>query len=264
MKTQLRVFAIVVFILVIGCGTASAYNKTNMQSVIINMDGTPKMVSTEQETVGGLLAELQETISTEYILADGDEEDLIEEMMTISLTAVTTKTVATMETIPYQTIERENAALAYGERRVVQEGAEGQKSVIFQEIYHGEELVRTEPLEEKILTEAQDEIIEIGVAKKINGMVYREALQMRVTAYTPYDPGCNGITYTGTKAGQGTIAVDPKVIPLGSKVYIPGYGVGIASDIGGAIKGNRLDVCYASRTQALNWGVKNLQVYVLA
>lgn len=69
MKTHLRVFAIVVFILVIGCGTASAYSKSeSMQSVVINMDGAPRMVSTVKETVGELLEDLADTIDTEFYL----------------------------------------------------------------------------------------------------------------------------------------------------------------------------------------------------
>lgn len=263
MKTHLRVFAIVVFILVIGCGTASAYNKTNMQSVIINMDGTPKMVSTEQQTIGGLLAEIGESIHTEYILTDAEESDPIEDMMTISLTSVTEKTVAAVATLPYNTVERENKSLAYGESRVVQEGVDGQSSIVSKEIYHGKTLIRTELVEEKILVPAQDEIIEVGVVKKVDNLEYSKMLQVKATAYTPFDTGCDGITATGTQAGYGTVAVDPNVIPLGSKVYVPGYGIAIAADTGGAIKGNRVDVCYETKAEALEWGVKSLPIYVL-
>ena len=100
MKTHLRVFAIVVFILVIGCGTASAYSKSeSMQSVVINMDGAPRMVSTDKETVGELLEDLADTIDTEFYLEDAKESDPIEAMMTLSLTSVTEKTVATTEAI---------------------------------------------------------------------------------------------------------------------------------------------------------------------
>ncbi len=263
MKTHLRVFAIVVFILAIGCGTASAYSKTNMQSVIIDMDGTPKMVSTDQETVGDLLEEIEDSIHTDYLLKDAHESDPIENMMTISLTSVTEKTVAAVAKLPYNTVERESASLNYGETRVVQKGVDGQLSIISKETYHGSTLIDTELVEEKILVPAQDEIIEIGVFRKIEDLAYSKVIQARATAYTPFDPGCTGITFTGTKAGYGTVAVDPSVIPLGSKVYIPGYGVGIAADTGGAIKGNRIDVCYESKEQALEWGVKNLPVYVL-
>lgn len=263
MKTHLRVFAIVVFILVIGCGTASAYSKTDMQSVVINIDGTPKMVSTDKTTVGELLADLEKTIDTNYMLEDADESDPIEAMMTLSLTSVTEKIVATTETVSYETIERANDNMRFGERKVVQQGKDGQVSRVSKEIYHGTELVDTQFVEEKVLTAAQDEIIEYGTTGSVDGMAYTKQINAKVTAYTPYDAGCNGITATGTKAAKGTVAVDPSVIPLGSKVYIPGYGVAIAADTGGAIKGNRVDVCFLSTTEAFAWGVKNVPVYIL-
>lgn len=263
MKTHLRVFAIVVFILAIGCGTASAYSKENMQSVVINIDGAPRMVSTDKETVGELLEDLAETIDTEYFLEDAEESDPIEAMMTLSLTSVTEKTVATTEAIPYKTVERTNNSLKSGESRVVQEGKDGQRSVISKEIYHGDELVETKFVEKKVITAAQDKIVEVGPKNVINGMTYSKAISAKVTAYTPYDAGCSGTTATGTKAGYGTIAVDPKVIPLGTKVYIPGYGTAIAADTGGAIKGNRVDVCYGSKAEAFGWGVRNTTVYLL-
>lgn len=264
MKTHLRVFAIVVFILVIGCGTASAYSKENMQSVVINIDGAPRMVSTDKETVGELLEDLAETIDTEYFLEDANESDPIEAMMTLSLTSVTEKTVAKTEAIPYKTVERTNTSLKPGESRVVREGKDGQRSIISKEIYHGSDLIETKFVEEKVVTAAQDKIIEVGPKNVINGMIYSKQINAKVTAYTPYDAGCNGVTATGTTAKKGVIAVDPKVIPLGTKVYIPGYGVAVAADTGGAIKGNRVDVCYATKSEAFGWGVRNVPVYILA
>lgn len=69
-----------------------------------------------------------------------------------------------------------------------------------------------------------------------------------------------GTTATGTHTAPGTIAVDPRVIPLGSIVYVPGYGYGRARDTGGAIKGARLDVWFGSCARARQWGVKRVTV----
>ena len=70
-------------------------------------------------------------------------------------------------------------------------------------------------------------------------------------------------TATGTTPKQGrTIAVDPKVIPYGTSVYIEGYGTYIAEDTGGAIKSNRIDVYFSDHTSALNFGVRYADVYL--
>ncbi len=97
----------------------------------------------------------------------------------------------------------------------------------------------------------------------VDGMVYTKAIKMNSTAYTPYDPGCSGITATGAAAKKGIAAVDTNVIPFGTKLYIPGYGTAVAADRGGDIKGNRIDLCYNTVAEAYNWGRKNVTVYIL-
>ncbi|RYG36688.1 hypothetical protein EON81_09015 [bacterium] len=73
----------------------------------------------------------------------------------------------------------------------------------------------------------------------------------------------SGRTALGMKAGYGHVAVDPRVIKLGSIVYVEGYGMAIASDTGGAIKGRRIDLCFKSRGQAISFGRKQVKVHVL-
>lgn len=90
--------------------------------------------------------------------------------------------------------------------------------------------------------------------------------EFMLTAYCPCEKCCgksDGITATGTKATQGrTIAVDPEVIPYGTEVVINGDTY-IAEDCGGAIKGNRIDVYFDSHREALEFGVKYAEVYVV-
>jgi 3D (Asp-Asp-Asp) domain-containing protein len=71
-----------------------------------------------------------------------------------------------------------------------------------------------------------------------------------------------GTTATGTHTRPGTVAVDPRVVPLGSTLRIPGYGLGRALDTGGAIKGRRIDVWMSSCAAARTWGVRRLIVRV--
>lgn len=92
---------------------------------------------------------------------------------------------------------------------------------------------------------------------------YRDVYTMEATAYLPTDGNGAGITATGIAAVRGVVAVDPDVIPLGSRVYIPGYGTAIAADTGGAIRGGRIDLCMESYGEAINFGRRNVEVYIL-
>lgn len=92
-------------------------------------------------------------------------------------------------------------------------------------------------------------------------------MTVTATAYTAYCAGCSGTTYTGidlrSNPNQKVIAVDPNVIPLGSRVWVEGYGEAIAGDIGGAIKGNIIDVFLENKQDAYNWGRRTVKIKIL-
>jgi 3D (Asp-Asp-Asp) domain-containing protein len=101
-------------------------------------------------------------------------------------------------------------------------------------------------------------------------------MSMVATAYTPWDPGCGGIRVIenklasyGVAEGWGIVAVDPKVIPLGTRLHVEGYGYAVAADVGGAIKGNKIDVCYwtggerPSMTASDVWGRRTVTVTIV-
>jgi 3D (Asp-Asp-Asp) domain-containing protein len=94
-----------------------------------------------------------------------------------------------------------------------------------------------------------------------------KTLTVSTTAYTMNCLRCSGITATGINLKKNPtiklISVDPRVIKLGSKVYIPGYGTAIAGDTGGAIKGNKIDIFMPSLKAALQWGRKTIQIQIL-
>ena len=92
---------------------------------------------------------------------------------------------------------------------------------------------------------------------------YRRVLTMEATAYSSEDPGCGPYTARGSRVAKGLVAVDPNVIPLGTRLYISGYGPAIADDTGGAIKGQVIDVAFNSRNEALQFGRRQVTVYIL-
>ena len=165
---------------------------------------------------------------------------------------------------------------------VVQEGSDGMKDSVYQETYIDGVLVSKNFEEEFVYIVPVDEIIEVGtreyqVATSRGGFRYDTEFDMVATAYDlsyestgkyPGDPEY-GITASGTLAQPGTVAVDPSVIPLGTKLYIastdgsPDYGYATALDTGGAIKGYRVDLFMEDGTDALNFGIRQVKVYVL-
>ena len=92
---------------------------------------------------------------------------------------------------------------------------------------------------------------------------YQRRLVMEATAYTEDDPGSTGYTANGHRLQRGMVAVDPDVIPLGTQLYIEGYGYAVADDTGGAIVGNRIDLAMDSTSEAENFGRRDVVVYVL-
>lgn len=93
-----------------------------------------------------------------------------------------------------------------------------------------------------------------------------KTMTVKATAYTASCKGCSGITATGLNLKKNpsikAISVDPRVIPLGSKVYVEGYGMAVAADTGGAIKANKIDVFIPSKAKAQAWGVRTVQIKV--
>ncbi|WP_312702057.1 3D domain-containing protein [Sedimentibacter sp.] len=167
-------------------------------------------------------------------------------------------------------------------KQVIQQGSDGLKKSVYQECYVDGMMVLRTLEEEIIIKDPVDKIIEVGtkentVATSRGGFRFKDELDMVATAYDlsfestgkrPGDP-YYGITASGTKAQPGTVAVDPKVIPLGTKLYVasidgsPDYGFATALDTGGAIKGNRIDLFMEDGTDAYWFGIRQVKVYIL-
>ncbi len=89
------------------------------------------------------------------------------------------------------------------------------------------------------------------------------AMYVSASGYSANDPGNSKHTASGTLVRHGVIAVDPHVIPLGTRVFIPGYGEAVAEDIGGSIKGHRIDVAFDSHEEALAFGRRDLEIIIV-
>jgi 3D (Asp-Asp-Asp) domain-containing protein len=128
----------------------------------------------------------------------------------------------------------------------------------------GRELIKEER------TEPQHAIFHMGregYRPSRGAFVRSRVLTMEATAYDPsprtIGPRATGRTRNGMIARFGLVAVDPRVIPLGTKLFVEGYGFALAADTGGAIKGNKIDLCFATRREALNFGRRQVRVHIL-
>lgn len=191
-----------------------------------------------------------------------------------------TKSVA----IPKREIVRRNGKKQLGTNTVIEEGWNGAKSVTYKVVTRNGEEVSRDVLSETVLWDACDSIIEKGtslkglelgekiVAKSKDELNASKVLVCTATAYDA-SPASNGIyagqTATGMKPAYGVVAVDPRVIPLGSKLYIEAvdgswtYGYAIAGDTGGAIKGNKVDLFHDTAYECRQFGRRQAKVYVL-
>lgn len=115
------------------------------------------------------------------------------------------------------------------------------------------------PPEEKEKAAAQNTATVVGKDFDLSAADVQRSFQVESTAYTY----TGNKTATGLEPREGLIAVDPKVIALGSKVYVEGYGYAVAADTGGAIRGNKIDVFFPTRSQCRDWGRRNVKIYVL-
>lgn len=162
--------------------------------------------------------------------------------------------------------ERVNT-LPSGMEEVVQEGRPGIDEVQEEVYYKHGKIVDTKEIQRTTITSMKPKVIRTGPKPMESSEVKRHVknvITMEATAYLPTDGGGDGITATGVQARHGIVAVDPSVIPLGTRVFIPGYGEAIAADTGGDIVGNRIDVVLEDYGSAIQFGRRTVDVYILS
>lgn len=240
-----------------------------------------KKVYTAERTVRDFITS-QGIILTNYDEVNVSLDDYITADMEISLTQVDKKIETVEATIPYTIMKIENDNLPKGQINVISAGIDGKKIQKVEKIIVNGKVVEENVIEEAVLSKPVQEVAEYGtqvmqVTSRGENFRFKKMIVCNATAYDlsyqsvgtrPGDPG-HGITATGTYAKYGTVAVDPRVIPLGSRLYIESpdgswvYGYSVAADTGGAIKGNRVDLFFSSHQDAINFGRRTANVYIL-
>src|SRR5699024_8114807 len=207
------------------------------------------------------------------------------------------------KSIPYKEEEQSDDSLEKGQTKVISEGKEGKLIETHEiTLENGKESDRS-VIEETVVEDSENRVVAVGTkepevvtlaeeskpkeestskSKEESSSKPKEepkeetqssepsggkTYTMTATAYTANCSGCSGITATGidlnANPNMKVIAVDPSVIPLGTKVWVEGYGEAIAGDTGGAIKGNRIDIHVPTKAEALNYGHQTVTVKIL-
>lgn len=179
----------------------------------------------------------------------------------IQVVRVTEKIENVKSEIPYQIVAQPADFPVGLPDRVMKKGANGEHEQVIKVMFEDGKEVERLVLQQQVLRAPVNQVVSRGAQTTISRggqtIQFKRAYLMRASAYSG-----GGMTATGHDVHWGVIAVDPKVISLGTQLYVDGYGEAVALDTGGAIKGNRVDLYMNSEEAAQSWGVRSVIVYV--
>lgn len=243
---------------------------TRAVPVSIVADGNTIEIKTVKKTILQVLEEAGVSLGPNDKIKPGVDAP-VEAGVRVEITRVKEEITTTRQTIAFTTIRREDQSMDIGQSKVVQTGQNGTRELKYRDIYENGKKVTSILIENKVVKQPVTQIIAYGTAGAINRgnqtIRFKKAFDMTATAYYPGPEStgrfADGYTAIGMRATFGVVAVDPKVIPLRSRLYIDGYGFAIAGDVGSAIKGNKIDLCFDTKAEALKWGRRQVKVYLL-
>ncbi|EAC3991598.1 TPA_asm: DUF348 domain-containing protein [Listeria monocytogenes] len=240
-------------------------------------------VWTTKTKVSDLLAEKNIKLDQDDRVSPAKDSNL-KEKMTVEVTYVNSKAEKKNEQVKFEIVYKEDDSLNKGVEKVVQEGKNGKKVVEYKVTFENGKEKKRDVIKENVTSNKTDKVVVRGTKEKVvatpvsnvstssatssssssasstpsGGKTYK----MESTAYSGGGTTAYGINLSANP-GLKVIAVDPRIIPLGSKVWVEGYGEAIAGDTGGAIKGNIVDVYFPNESQCYSWGRRMVTVKVL-
>lgn len=230
--------------------------------VSLVVDRETSEIYSSADTVGDVLKEKKVALNTDDIVKPGVEEK-ISSGTEIRVIRVNRETEVAKAPIPYDVRRVPNPEMARGISRTVARGQNGEELQTWSVTYHDGQMVSRHLVDRKVIANPSEAVVHTGTGQTVSRggetIRFREAIEVTATAYT--HTGHN--TCTGITPEYGVVAVDPAVIPLGTRLYVDGYGYATALDTGGAIRGNRIDVFLESGAEAGRWGVRTVKAYLL-
>lgn len=240
--------------------------------VTVRIGNEEKQIWTTSTTVADLLKQ-QEIKLNKLDRVEPEANTQVTENTIVNVIRVEKVTDVVEEPIDYAVVTRKDSSLPAGNERIINKGEKGLEKKTYEVILENGKEVSRKLLSTEKVKDSKDRIVALGtrqftqqVSRGYDGPVKKE-FYVESTAYTAYCDGCSGTTYTGINLrenpNQKVIAVDPKIIPLGTKVWVEGYGYAIAGDIGGAIKGYKIDLFIPDKDTVERYGRKKVLIKIL-
>ena len=238
-------------------------NITKALQIPVTADGQTQVITTLPVTVGELIDELGIKVGENDIVEPAADQ-ILKGDDHVYVKRVTHGYVEEEKTLPHEQVYAADYGMTIGKTEVTQEGQDGLVKQTYHVTYIDGEEAERELTEEKVLQEKQDRVISYGMSivfGKPAGLSYQKKISdVKAVAY--HFSGNPHGAY-GLPCEYGTCAVDKSIIPLGSLLYIEGYGYAIANDVGTAIKGNIVDLYMEKNSQCLTWGARTVDVYII-
>jgi 3D (Asp-Asp-Asp) domain-containing protein len=246
-----------------------AKRATPSRTVSILRDGERRSLRTRAQTILEALEDANVRVGREDEVWPPTLSPLYEGT-TITVTRLEIREETVVETIPYRT-KLEIARGRWQRYPIVKRpGKAGRANARYAVSYRDGKRIRRRLIARTVLEPSIPRLVQMPANRTLASRGFlsgRRVFSMIATAYDPGPLSCgpkaNGRTCLGLRAGHGIVAVDPRHIPLRTRLYIEGYGYAIAGDVGSAIKGNRIDLGYKSRRAALRFGRRRVKVHVL-
>lgn len=247
------------------------------KTIYLTDGGKTREIYSCAATLGEALNENGITLGAEDTV-EPQTDLLVSEGLHVQIHRITVEEVVLDEVVAKKVIIRPNTEHPGSYSKVLSEGRDGLATVTYRITKKDGEEITREELSRVVHVEAVDEVIEKGiigskaVVASASDLQVVKSFECTATAYTD-NVTCNGQfvgkTASGRKPAYGIVAVDPRVIPLGTKLYIESldgswaYGFAVAGDTGGAIKGKKIDLFYNTHAECIQFGRRSIRVYIL-
>ncbi|MBR4109280.1 MAG: G5 domain-containing protein [Oscillospiraceae bacterium] len=257
------------------------------QQITVSVCGEPIETASNGETVEALLERLGVIVGGDYQVSE-PLDTMTYDGLALTVDHVVHQPETYTVEMPFETTYCYDPTMEEGQQRVITEGVPGQMLRKADVVYVNMQEQSRTVVEETVLQQPVNQVVAVGTGENVGGesgqvligdgvivlstgevLTYTRTAQFVATGYSQFNEGCNDTTATGSKVRPGVVAVDPTVIPYGTRMFIVAndgsyiYGIGTAEDCGGAIQGNRVDLYFETDPECFQFGVRNCTIYFL-